>query len=114
KFSHKGSFGHALLLAGSFGKMGAAVLAAKACLRSGVGLLTVQTPSAGYQISQTAVPEAMALTDADEKVLPQLPDLENYAAIGIGPGIGKAESTVKLVGDLLHSFKKPLVLDADA
>ena len=60
--SYKGDYGHALLVAGSYGKMGAAVLAARACLRAGVGLLTVHTPRCGVEILQTAVPEAMVMT----------------------------------------------------
>jgi NAD(P)H-hydrate epimerase len=63
KFAHKGNFGHALILAGSYGKMGAAVLSAKACLRSGVGLLTMHVPEVGYEIIQVSVPEAMATID---------------------------------------------------
>ncbi|HSI90165.1 MAG TPA: NAD(P)H-hydrate dehydratase [Adhaeribacter sp.] len=115
KFAHKGTFGHALLLAGSYGKMGAAVLAAKACLRSGTGLLTVALPKTGYHIMQTAVPEAMVLPDQNANELTTLPEeTERYAAIGIGPGIGLGEATKKLVALLLEKATVPLVLDADA
>lgn len=114
KFSHKGTYGHALLLAGSYGKMGAAVLAARACLRSGVGLLTVHCPGAGYNILQTSVPEAMTLTDAGERHLTRLPDLKPYQAIGAGPGLGKAPATRQLIRDLIQSAPAPLVFDADA
>ena len=114
RFSHKGTYGHALLLAGSKGKIGAAVLAARACLRTGVGLLTVQVPEAGYQILQTSVPEAMVLTDAETGFLSQLPELEKYQAIGIGPGIGTDALTGTLLRELLQTAKAPLVLDADA
>ncbi len=113
RFSHKGTYGHALLVAGSYGKMGAAVLAAKGCLRSGVGLLTVNIPSVGIQIMQTAVPEAIVSTDEPEKIasLIQFPSL--YKAVGIGPGIGKAPQTVEAVRILLLNCHVPLVIDAD-
>lgn len=117
RFSHKGSYGHALLLAGSFGKIGAALLAARACLRSGVGLLTVQVPGCGYGILQTAVPEAMCLTDPDEHAHTTLPDLAPYQAIGVGPGLGKDEKTKAFLEELLEKAGKAkvsLVVDADA
>lgn len=115
KFSHKGTFGHALLLCGAMGKMGAAVLAARACLRSGVGLLTVQCPQVGYSIMQTVVPEAMTLVDKNRKHLSVLAsELEKYNAVGIGPGIGTEKITKTLLGQLLAISKGPLVIDADA
>lgn len=114
KFDHKGTFGHALLIAGSYGKMGAAILAARAALRSGAGLITVHVPSCGYQIIQTSVPEAMVSVDADEKIFATLPDIKNFSAIGIGPGIGHDKKTVAAVSTLLETAGKPLVMDADA
>ncbi|UOQ75701.1 NAD(P)H-hydrate epimerase [Hymenobacter sp. 5516J-16] len=114
KFSHKGTFGHALLLAGSRGKIGASVLAAKACLRGGVGLLTVRTPAVGYPIMQVAAPEAMALADSATDFVTELPDLKPYAAIGIGPGLGQEHATCEVLRQLLRKAKVPLVLDADA
>ncbi len=115
KFSHKGTYGHALLLCGGFGKIGAAILAAKACLRSGVGLLTVQAPAIGYDALQTAVPEAMLLPDSHRKHLSHVPDaLDRYSAIGIGPGIGTERPTKTLIGQLLAIAEQPLVIDADA
>ena len=114
KFSHKGIFGHALLVAGSYGKIGAAILAAKGCLRSGVGLLSVHLPHSGYQIIQTAVPEAMVSIDKAENVISCIPELTNYKAIGIGPGIGKAAETVFALRFLFENFRHPLVVDADA
>jgi NAD(P)H-hydrate epimerase len=115
RFSHKGSFGHALLAAGSWGKMGAAVLAAKACLRSGAGLLTTYIPACGYGIMQTTVPEAMALTDNDAMQLSSLPDdIEKWSAVGVGPGIGTALPTQEFVAHLVAACTKPMVLDADA
>src|SRR5579863_7068319 len=89
KFAHKGNFGHALLLAGSYGKMGAAVLAAKACLRSGIGLLTCHIASRGYDIMQISVPEAMVTVDDDEAIITGIKeDLAKYDVLCIGPGIG--------------------------
>jgi NAD(P)H-hydrate epimerase len=114
KFAHKGDFGHALLVCGSKGKMGAAVLAAKACLRSGTGLLTLHCPKSGEQIIQTAVPEAMCESDSNESFFSDRLDLNNYDAIGIGSGIGKAEETMKAFIALLKNCNKPLLIDADA
>ncbi|MCE7066795.1 NAD(P)H-hydrate dehydratase [Dyadobacter sp. CY326] len=114
KFAHKGTFGHALLIAGSYGKMGAAVLSGKACLRSGVGLLTMHIPSCGYDIIQISVPEAMAVTDTNHKHISELPDLESYSAIGIGPGLGKDSETVLVIEQLLATTQSPLIIDADA
>ncbi len=114
KFGHKGTYGHALLIAGSFGKMGAAVLASKACLRSGVGLLTAQIPHLGYPIIQTAVPEAMASVDQHEYTFTEFPDLSQFSAIGAGPGIGQKSNTKKALCELLEKSQVPLVIDADA
>ncbi|SMB85870.1 carbohydrate kinase, YjeF related protein [Hymenobacter roseosalivarius DSM 11622] len=114
RFAHKGTYGHALLLAGSKGKIGAAVLAAQACLRSGVGLLTLRVPAVGYDVVQTAVPEAMCLTDPTTDFLSELPDLAAYSAIGIGPGLGREKAPQRVLTQLLREVKVPLVLDADA
>jgi hydroxyethylthiazole kinase-like uncharacterized protein yjeF len=114
KFSHKGTFGHALIVAGSIGKTGAAILAAKGCLRSGVGLLTVHLPHSGNQIMQTALPEAMVSIDESENVISNIPLLTNYKAIGIGPGIGKADETRIALQLLLTHYHHPMVIDADA
>jgi NAD(P)H-hydrate epimerase len=113
-FQHKGDFGHALLIAGSFGKMGAAVLASKACLRSGVGLLTTHIPQKGYLVIQTAVPEAMASTDRHDLVFTDLPELKFYSAIGVGPGLDKQLGTAHAFHLLIKQTKVPLVIDADA
>ncbi|TGE05330.1 NAD(P)H-hydrate dehydratase [Hymenobacter fodinae] len=114
QFSHKGTFGHALLLAGSRGKIGAAVLASRACLHGGVGLLTVRVPAIGYDILQTSAPEAMALTDPATDFVTELPDLKPYAAIGIGPGLGQEAATRDVLEQLLKAATVPLVIDADA
>ncbi len=114
RFSHKGAFGHALLIAGSFGKMGAAILSSKACLRSGAGLLTTHVPRLGCTILQTAVPEAMASVDQHDSMFTEFPDLTPFSAIGIGPGLGTKSNSQKALLALLESAKIPLVLDADA
>ena len=123
KFSHKGTFGHALLLAGSRGKMGAAVLAAGACLRSGVGLLTAHIPGCGYDIFQISQPEAMCLTDAQADFVSKLPALNSYQAVGIGPGLGQNAASLAVLRQLLQAAAQPLaktdlplplVIDADA
>jgi len=112
-FSHKGTYGHALLFAGSKGKMGAAVLASRACLRAGAGLLTTHVPKCGYEILQTTVTEAMASIDADENFITKLPQVDNYDAIGIGPGLGTENETKEFCKNLLINSSKPLVIDAD-
>jgi len=114
KFEHKGTLGHALLIAGSYEKMGAAVLASKACLRAGVGLLTTHIPRLGYSILQTAVPEAMASVDQHDSVFTEFPKLEAYSAIGVGPSLDQKQNTRKALCALLESAKVPLVIDADA
>jgi len=113
-FAHKGNFGHALLIAGSRGKTGAAVLAAKACLRSGVGLLTVHIPACGELILQTAIPEAMIDIDVEQDFITRLEQLSKYNSIGIGPGIGCNEKTTGVLLQLFKNATQPLVLDADA
>ena len=114
RFAHKGNFGHALLIAGSRGKMGAAVLSAKACLRSGAGLLTAHIPACGETILQIAITEAMTETDKESDFISELYSLLKYNAIGIGPGIGCNEKTSKVLLQLFKTAHQPLVLDADA
>lgn len=114
RFSHKGTYGHGLIVAGSKGKMGAAVLSSSAALRSGIGLLTVHIPQIGYSILQTAVPEAMCVTDVQEDFSSQLEsDLSIYSAIGVGPGMGNQEG-MKVILEQLFNADAKLVLDADA
>lgn len=115
KFAHKGNFGHALLIAGSYGKIGAAVLSAGACLRSGTGLLTCHIPKCGYDILQISVPEAMVTTDFNSSFITKIEeDLSKYDAAGIGPGIGTATETKMVLREILDAYRSPLVLDADA
>ena len=114
KFAYKNTFGHALLLAGSRGKVGAAVLSAGACLRGGVGLLTVRVPGCGYDIIQTTRPEAMCLPDPAADFISELPELTDYQAVGIGPGLGQEKASRAVLEKLLRTAQVPLVLDADA
>lgn len=114
-FTNKGSFGHALLIAGSFGKMGAALLAARGCLHGGAGLLTAHIPACGYTIMQTAIPEVMVSVDPNEKISTRIDDpLDKYAVVGIGPGIGTDAKTRGLLAAVFEGFKKPMLIDADA
>ena len=114
RFAHKGIFGHALLIAGSKGKMGAALLAAKACLRSGAGLLTAHIPARGESVFQTAFPEAMLSFDEHPDHLSTPPELDAYAAIGMGPGLGTHPESSAAIERILRSASKPVVIDADA
>lgn len=114
KFDHKGTYGHALIISGSYGKMGAAILCAESCLRAGAGLVTAYIPKCGYEILQSSFPEAMALTDKQKDYLSAVPDLSPYKAIGVGPGIGTKAATAKALLQLIKKSSVPLVLDADA
>ena len=113
-FSHKGNYGHALIIAGSYGKTGAAQLAARACLRSGAGLVTVNVPACGYNPLQTALPEVMVLADECEHHLAHAVDFSVYDAIGIGPGIGQQNDTSTIVKMLIQNSINPIIIDADA
>jgi len=142
-FAHKGNFGHALLVTGSYGKMGAAVLSGRSCLKTGAGLVTILVPGCGYTIIQTSLPEAMVLTDEDEKIHTALPPaehpaehpddrksggnggpsipagrtdaaLDKYSVLGVGPGLGQDPRTVAFMWELLRRYRKPMVVDADA
>ncbi len=112
KFSHKGNFGHALIAAGSFGKIGAAVLATKAALRSGTGLVTTLVPACGYDILQSSAPEAMCILNGDSHLF-NVPDVSHFNSIAVGPGIGTNSGAINFFYELLK-LNKPLVLDADA
>lgn len=114
KFSHKGTFGHALLIAGSYGMAGASILSSRACLRSGVGLLTMHIPRQNNSIIQSAVPEAIIEHDASENTFSWATDTDSYQAMGIGPGLGTAEETEAAVIEQLKNSQLPCVIDADA
>ena len=107
--SHKGTFGHALIFAGSKGRMGAAVISSKACLRSGVGLLTVNIPEEERFILQTSLPEAMLQFRENETI-----DFSIFSAVAIGPAFGIDEVSVKLFKIIIHNINQPVVFDADA
>jgi len=114
KFDHKGTFGHGLLISGSLGKMGAAVLCAGAALRTGIGLVTCQIPSCGTVIMQSSLPEAMIRIDKSEKHISEINNTGAFNAIAIGPGIGTEPETQSALRNLLTECNKPLLLDADA
>lgn len=116
RFAYKGMLGHACLIAGQADMAGAAVLAAKACLRSGVGKLTVRTEEVNRVILQVSVPEAILSVEPDEAIRFSTPFFTDaYDALGVGPGIGVHTETVSALADLLYGMEgKPLVLDADA
>jgi len=114
KFSHKGSFGHSLTIAGAYGKMGACYLSAKASLRSGCGLSTVLVPSSQLATIQTLVPESMALTYNETSLWSKTVDINSFNSIAIGPGISTQKNIENKLLDLLPTIKIPLVLDADA
>ena len=113
RFSHKGTYGHAALLCGSHGMMGAAVLSARACLRSGVGKLTCYIPGCGYSILQSTAPEAMCSVHGDDHIT-SAEGIGSFDAAGIGPGIGKYPSHVALLEGIFKKTKKTLLIDADA
>jgi NAD(P)H-hydrate epimerase len=114
KFDHKGSYGHALLIAGCYGMMGASVLASLACLRTGVGLVTSHVPRLGYPIVQTSVPESLISIDQSDIIFSASPELDQFSAVGVGPGIGCKPNSGKALKELLEKVKVPLVIDADA
>lgn len=114
KFSHKGNYGHAMIIAGSYGMGGASVLAAKSCIKSGVGLLTVHTPVCNHNLIQNSVPEAMTQDDIDDRYFAEPIDLDNYQALGIGPGLGQEEFTAQAIISQIKGCYIPAVIDADA
>lgn len=113
-FTGKRDYGSVLLMAGSAGMTGAAVLAAGATLRSGAGLVTVHSGRGGMQVVQTAVPEALFEPDKHENYVTDMTIHHTHQAVAVGPGIGTNERTIEALGNLLNNCKSPLVLDADA
>lgn len=113
QFSHKGTYGSVLLAGGSYGKMGAMVLAAKAALRSGAGLVTALIPSCGYNVLQTAVPEAMCIING-ESALNDLSHGNSFSSVGLGPGMGTNAGTALAFTSYVAETRKPIVIDADA
>ena len=113
-FAHKGQMGTALLIAGSYGMAGAAVLASKACMRSGVGKVVVNTPRRNIPILQASVPEAIVQAGSEETIFAETVDTEDFQAVGIGPGLGQSEQTAIALIAQLRRTQCPLVVDADA
>lgn len=112
-FTHKGDYGHACLIAGSIGLMGAAVLATKACMRSGAGKVTTYAPKIGYDILQVSAPEAMTKI-AGETFISSAENINKFDSIGIGPGMGLYPSHDDLLKNVFSDYAKPMVVDADA
>jgi NAD(P)H-hydrate epimerase len=113
KFSHKGSYGNAALIGGSYGMMGAVVLGAGACLRSGAGKLTCYIPACGYSILQVAVPEAMCVAENGERRLETIHLQSQYDAIAIGPGMGQQPGSLDVLKHILDGRPERLIIDAD-
>lgn len=114
KFDHKGVFGHALLIGGSYGMVGAILLAGKACLRSGAGLVSIHAPHSAYEILQINFPEGIVSVDPHQYYYSQNPVLSPYKAIGCGCGLNQKPSSQKALQELLEKATVPIVLDADA
>lgn len=114
KFSHKGTFGHVLIIGGSYGKIGAVQLASRAALVSGAGLVTTYIPKCGYTALQAALPEIMVLTDVNDDFISNMEMNQPFNATGIGVGMGTHPDTVMALESFLKTQKTPLVIDADA
>lgn len=114
KYAHKGSYGHTLVIAGSYGKIGAAVLSTKAAYKAGSGLVTAFVPACGYSILQTTIPEAMTITDKEKDLITNIKVDFEPTAIAVGMGMGTKPETVSALDQLFNSIKSPLVIDADA
>ena len=113
--TYKYKFGHAVIISGSYGMTGAAILASKACLRAGGGLVTTIAPGSVYIPLQTSVPEAMIKPALKKNYIDEIPELaESTTVVGIGPGLGLKKKTQKAVLKFISKWKKPLVVDADA
>ncbi|MBU3823117.1 NAD(P)H-hydrate dehydratase [Flavobacteriaceae bacterium XHP0103] len=113
KFSHKGNYGHSLIVGGSYGKIGAVVLASKAALSAGAGLVTAYIPKCGYTVLQSAVPEAMVITDVKEEIISNVEFNIQPNVIGFGVGVGTVGKTVEAFERFLKTNTLPLVIDAD-
>ncbi|MCQ0112676.1 yjeF C-terminal region, hydroxyethylthiazole kinase-related/yjeF N-terminal region [Zhouia amylolytica] len=113
KFSHKGTYGHALIIGGSYGKIGAPLMTSEACLNTGAGLVTAFIPKCGYTIFQTSFPEAMVIADSNEESITNIKYEITPNVIAIGPGLGTNTTTINAFADFLKGNKVPLVIDAD-
>jgi len=114
KFSHKGTYGHAIIFAGTYGMAGASVLSVRAAHRVGVGLLTAAVPKCNREILHISSPETILQIDSSKKYLSDVPDLKRYSSLSIGSGIGFKKKTIQLLKNIIDNFKKPIVFDADA
>ena len=113
-FAHKGTFGHALIIAGSKGKIGASILSGEAALKTGCGLLTMQIPSSGVEAMHSSLPEAMVIADSHaDKITDKVNDTTRYNAIGFGPGIDKHKETSDVLKLVIQNASQPLIIDAD-
>ncbi len=113
QFSHKGTYGSALLVGGSYGKIGSITLSSKAALCAGAGLVTTLLPECGYDVLQTVVPEAMCMTSGSKHIA-EIAGWEKMKAIGIGPGMGSEGDSIKAFAAFIETCKQPIVIDADA
>lgn len=113
RFAHKGSFGHSLIIGGSYGKIGAVILASRAALTAGAGLVTSYIPKCGYNILQTSLPEVMVITDENDHTITSIKYKIAPTVIGLGIGLGTAAKTVTTLEAFLKTNKTPLVIDAD-
>ncbi|WP_353145245.1 NAD(P)H-hydrate dehydratase [Chryseobacterium sp.] len=111
-FSHKGNYGKVAIIGGSYGKIGAAVLATRSALKAGAGLTFTVAPECGYEILQTTCPEAMFIKGGENYVK----DFDEYEGmiLGIGPGLGTHQETEAGLLHFLKDNRLPLILDADA
>lgn len=114
RFGHKNSFGHVQIMAGSKGKMGAAILSASAAMHAGAGLITASIPACGYEIFQIAIPEAMCISDEGTDALSGAQIIDRATVLAMGPGLGTSPETALLVERILRDCRIPLVCDADA
>ncbi|WP_406683693.1 NAD(P)H-hydrate dehydratase [Seonamhaeicola sp. MEBiC1930] len=113
KFSHKGQFGHSLIIGGSYGKIGAVTLASKGALTAGAGLVSAFIPKCGYNVLQSSLPEAMVYTDKNEELITDVKFDIEPTVVGIGVGIGINSKTITGFEAFLKQNKSPLVVDAD-
>lgn len=113
KFSHKGNYGHCLIVAGSYGMLGASVLCSQACIRAGAGLVTSHIPRLGYSVLQHTIPEAIVEVDDNDWYFSGVKDLTRYSAIAVGPGIGQETRSIHALRTLLSQSVCPIVIDAD-
>lgn len=113
KFSHKGSYGHSLIIGGSYGKIGAVQLAAKACIEIGSGLVTAYIPECGYVPLQSSLPEVMVITDDEDKKISNINFDFQPSVVGIGMGLGLDKTTVEAFSEFIKSNSLHLVIDAD-